>query len=160
MIHRRELHRVPVFDFGGLPNLMAEGLSGRMLMEHRDEAGVSVFTSRAWRRMFDIRVPLVHELILEFFSTFRFSQVILDLDTLGTLQFQLGGVRRRMSWRQFILALGLLTEEEMQTTGLQIYVELDDTWAWEAMGPERQPIAAAGAPVVAEDALIIDVDIY
>ncbi|GKG43194.1 hypothetical protein Tco_0479878, partial [Tanacetum coccineum] len=33
-IHRREVHRVPVFDFGGLPDLMAEGLSGRMLMEH------------------------------------------------------------------------------------------------------------------------------
>ncbi|GJZ20399.1 ribonuclease H-like domain, reverse transcriptase, RNA-dependent DNA polymerase [Tanacetum coccineum] len=35
-IYRREVHRVQVFDFGGLPNLMAEGLSGRMLMEHRD----------------------------------------------------------------------------------------------------------------------------
>ncbi|GKA55927.1 hypothetical protein Tco_0754999, partial [Tanacetum coccineum] len=35
--------------------------------EHRDEAGVSVFTSRAWRRMFDIRGSLVYELILEFF---------------------------------------------------------------------------------------------
>ncbi|GKE29921.1 hypothetical protein Tco_1445305, partial [Tanacetum coccineum] len=29
-IHRREVHRVPVFDFGGLPDLMAEGLSARM----------------------------------------------------------------------------------------------------------------------------------
>ncbi|GKC96918.1 hypothetical protein Tco_1162360 [Tanacetum coccineum] len=86
-IHRREVHRVPIFDFGGLPNLMAEGLSGRMLMEHRDKAGVSVFTSRAWRRMLDIRGPLVHELILEFFSTFRFGQAILDLDTPRTLQF-------------------------------------------------------------------------
>ncbi|GKB90734.1 hypothetical protein Tco_0963006 [Tanacetum coccineum] len=90
MVHRREVHRVPVFDFEGLPDLMAEGLSGRMLMEHRDEAGDSVFTSRAWRRMFDIRGPLVHGLILEFFSTFRFGQAILDLDTPGTLQFQLG----------------------------------------------------------------------
>ncbi|GJW76551.1 hypothetical protein Tco_0138233, partial [Tanacetum coccineum] len=106
-IHRREVHKVPVFDFGGLPDLMAEGLSGRMLMEHRDEAGVSVFTSRAWRRMLDIRGPLVHELIWEFFSTFRFGQAILDLDTPGTLQFQLRGARRGMSWRQFILALGL-----------------------------------------------------
>ncbi|GJT79307.1 hypothetical protein Tco_1053649 [Tanacetum coccineum] len=86
-IHKREVHRVPVFDFGGLPDLMADGLSGKMLMEHRDEAGVSVFTSRAWRRMLDIRVPLVYELILEFFSTFRFGQAILDLDTPGTLQF-------------------------------------------------------------------------
>ncbi|GJU55996.1 hypothetical protein Tco_1229710 [Tanacetum coccineum] len=264
-IHRREVHRVPVFDFGGLPDLMAEGLSGRMLMEHRDEAGVSVFTSRAWRRMFDIRGPLVHELILEFFSTFRFGQAILDLDTPGTLQFQLGRARRRMSWRQFILALGLHTEEEMQTAGFGvywaesarqipdkgdlrdywmgissagdflgtapsytlirdpilrlchrliacsiagrsqapekvtvtdlfylrgmdvdsvnipyllarylrlfaagrksgahiscgqfIYAQFDDTWAWVAMGPERQPDAAAGAPDDAEDAPIID----
>ncbi|GJX39504.1 hypothetical protein Tco_0252807 [Tanacetum coccineum] len=81
-IHRREVHGVPIFDFGGLPDLMAEGLSGRMLMEHRDEAGV-----------------------------------ILDLDTPGTLQFQLGEARRHMSWRQFILALGLHTEEEMRTAG-------------------------------------------
>ncbi|GJZ18643.1 hypothetical protein Tco_0554766 [Tanacetum coccineum] len=33
---RREIHRVHVFDFGGLPDLMAEGLSTGMLMEHRD----------------------------------------------------------------------------------------------------------------------------
>ncbi|GKC51200.1 hypothetical protein Tco_1073945 [Tanacetum coccineum] len=84
-IHRREVHRVLVFDFGRLPDLMAEGLSGRMLMEHRNKAGVSVFTSRAWRRMLDIRGLLVYELILEFFSTFRFDQAILDLHTLGTL---------------------------------------------------------------------------
>ncbi|GJT61140.1 copia protein [Tanacetum coccineum] len=59
-IHRREVHRVPVFYFGGLPYLMAEGLSARMLMEHGDEAGVGVFTSRAWKRMFDIscNIPL------------------------------------------------------------------------------------------------------
>ncbi|GJT36401.1 hypothetical protein Tco_0926820 [Tanacetum coccineum] len=95
-IHRREVHRVPVFDFGGLPDLTAKGLSSRVLMEHRNEASVSVFTSRAWRRMFDIRGPLVHELILEFFSR----------------------ARRRMSWRQFILALRLHTEEEMQMAGI------------------------------------------
>ncbi|GKD34924.1 hypothetical protein Tco_1250433, partial [Tanacetum coccineum] len=59
-IHMREVHRVPVFDFGGLLELMAEGLTARMTMEHRDEAGV-VFTSQAWRRMFDIRGLLVHE---------------------------------------------------------------------------------------------------
>ncbi|GKA45323.1 hypothetical protein Tco_0738119 [Tanacetum coccineum] len=71
-IHRREVHRVPIFDFGGLSNLMAEGLSGRRLMEHHDKAGVSVFTSRDWRRMFDIRGPL---LILEFFTTFSARQI-------------------------------------------------------------------------------------
>ncbi|GJY85846.1 retrovirus-related pol polyprotein from transposon TNT 1-94 [Tanacetum coccineum] len=55
------------------------------------EGGQSVFTSRASRRLFDIRGPLVNELILEFFSTFRFGEVVLDLDTVGALQFQLGG---------------------------------------------------------------------
>ncbi|GJY54904.1 hypothetical protein Tco_0446568 [Tanacetum coccineum] len=114
-IYRKEVHRVQVFDFGGLPKLIAEGLSARMLIEHKDAQGVSLFTSRAWRRIFDIKGPLVHELILEFFSTFRFGEAILDLDTLGALQFQLGGARRRLSWRQFILALGLHTDKEMQT---------------------------------------------
>nr|GEU61772.1 hypothetical protein [Tanacetum cinerariifolium] len=53
--------------------------------------GQSVFTSRAWRQVFKIRVPLVHELILEFFSTFIFREAVVDLDTAGALQFQLGG---------------------------------------------------------------------
>ncbi|GJY66019.1 hypothetical protein Tco_0468257 [Tanacetum coccineum] len=118
-IHRREVHRVQVFDFGGLPDMMVEGLSARMLMEHRDAQ--SVFTSRAWRRLFDIRGPLVHKLVLEFFSTFRFGEAVTDLDTPGALQFQLGGARRRMSWREFILALGLYTAEEMHTFGFGAY---------------------------------------
>ncbi|GKC41319.1 hypothetical protein Tco_1059041 [Tanacetum coccineum] len=120
-IYSREVHRVLVADFLGMPDLLRDGLTTRMLMEHLDEASVSVFTNRAWRRMFDIRGPLVHELILEFFSTFRFRQAILDLDTRGTLQFQLGGVRRRMSWWEFIIALGLHTEEEMQTARFEVY---------------------------------------
>ncbi|GJX68545.1 hypothetical protein Tco_0304272 [Tanacetum coccineum] len=97
---------------------MAEGLSGRMLMEHRDAQGQSVFTSRAWRRLLDIRGPLVHELILGFFSIFKFGEAVLDLDTAGALQFKLGEARCRLSWRQFILALGLHTAEEMETIGI------------------------------------------
>nr|GEV96857.1 hypothetical protein [Tanacetum cinerariifolium] len=76
-----------------------------------------MFTSRAWRRLFNIRGLLVHKLILEFFSTFRFGEVMLDLDTTRALQFQLEGARHRLSWREFILALGLHTAEEMETAG-------------------------------------------
>ncbi|GJU05739.1 hypothetical protein Tco_1122169 [Tanacetum coccineum] len=54
-IYRRVVHRVHVFDFGGLPDLMAKGLSVRMLIKHKDAQGVSLFTSQAWRRLFDIR---------------------------------------------------------------------------------------------------------
>ncbi|GKE23187.1 hypothetical protein Tco_1434699 [Tanacetum coccineum] len=71
-IYRREVHRVQVFDFEGLTELMDEGLRGRMLMEHRDAQGQS-------------------------------------------------GARLRISWRPFILALGLHTVEEMVTTGFGLY---------------------------------------
>ncbi|GKA36832.1 hypothetical protein Tco_0723397 [Tanacetum coccineum] len=64
-IYRRDVHRVQVFDFGGLPDLMAEGLSGW---------GLQVSVS-------------------------------------------LGGARHHLSWRQFILALGLHTAKEMETVG-------------------------------------------
>ncbi|GKD24782.1 hypothetical protein Tco_1230996 [Tanacetum coccineum] len=73
-IYSREIHRVQVVDFQGMPELLRDGLFVRMAMEHRDEAGVVIFTSQ-------------------------------------------GGARRRLSWRQFILALGLHTREEMESPG-------------------------------------------
>ncbi|GKD37264.1 hypothetical protein Tco_1257471, partial [Tanacetum coccineum] len=93
----------------------------RVVMEHRDEAGVVVFTSQGWRRLFDTRGPLVWELILEFLSTLRFGEVLPDLDAPGTIQFQLGRARRRLSWRQFSLALGLHTGEETESSGFARY---------------------------------------
>ncbi|GKE27794.1 hypothetical protein Tco_1443178, partial [Tanacetum coccineum] len=84
-------HRHQYLRFEGLQYTDADivdfetrlGLRGRMLMEHRDAQGQSVFTRRAWRRLFEIRGPLVHELILEFFSTLRFEEGLLDLDIVG-----------------------------------------------------------------------------
>ncbi|GJW17986.1 hypothetical protein Tco_0025422 [Tanacetum coccineum] len=63
----------------------------RWLWSTVDDAGVVVFTSRAWGRLFDTRGPLIRELILEFLNTLRFGE--------------------------FILALGLHTEEEMESLG-------------------------------------------
>nr|GEV58931.1 hypothetical protein [Tanacetum cinerariifolium] len=37
--------------------------------------GQSMFTSQAWRRLFEIRGPLVYELIVKFFSTFRLGEI-------------------------------------------------------------------------------------
>ncbi|GKC31277.1 hypothetical protein Tco_1038571 [Tanacetum coccineum] len=120
-IYGREIHRVHVFNFRGLTDLMAKGLSGRMLIEHRDAQGQTVFTSQAWRRLFEIRGSLVHKLILEFFSTFRFGDGVLDLDTPRALQFQLGGVRHRMSWREFTLGMGLHNVKEIGLVGFSAY---------------------------------------
>ncbi|GJY41329.1 hypothetical protein Tco_0428599 [Tanacetum coccineum] len=226
MIHNKDTHRVQVVDFQGMPELMRDVLDARMLMEHHDDGWVVVFTSRSW----------------------RFGEVLLDLDAPSTVQFQLGRFRRHMSWREFIsesermipekgdlrdywrsistdgdflgpppsytliidLGLrlchrmmvhsiagrsqapeksgalifggqfvarlaehfGLLTEERLQgltvimrellvinmteLVRLQICEEIDDTWAWVALGPKRQPDAMAGAPGSAEDAPVVD----
>ncbi|GJU69895.1 hypothetical protein Tco_1256154 [Tanacetum coccineum] len=67
-IYSREIHRVQVVYFMGMPKLMRDGLFARMVMEHRNDAGVV-----------------------------------------------LGGARRRLSLRKFILALGLHTEEKMKS---------------------------------------------
>nr|GEV43725.1 hypothetical protein [Tanacetum cinerariifolium] len=45
-IYGRGVHRVDVFDFGGLTTEMAEGLTSRMLMHHKYTQRQSVFTSR------------------------------------------------------------------------------------------------------------------
>ncbi|GJS95134.1 hypothetical protein Tco_0802102 [Tanacetum coccineum] len=130
---------------------------GRMLMEHRDAQGQGVFTSRAWRRLFEIRGSLVHELIMEFLSTFRFGEAVLDLDTTRALQFQLGRVRRRMSWREFILGIGLHTAEEIESVRFGAYwAESVRQIPTRGPRPKRQQVAAAGATEAAEDAPVVD----
>ncbi|GJZ97270.1 hypothetical protein Tco_0669723 [Tanacetum coccineum] len=52
-----------------------------------------IFVSHAWRRLFEIRAPLVCEFILEVFSTCRISSEM-GLDVADALCFQLGGARR------------------------------------------------------------------
>ncbi|GJW61424.1 hypothetical protein Tco_0110759 [Tanacetum coccineum] len=87
-------------DIADFETTLADRLSDRMLMEHMDAQGQGVFISQAWRRIFDIQGPLVHELILEFFSTFRFGDAVVNLDKAKALQFQLGGAGTAESGRQ------------------------------------------------------------
>ncbi|GJU21907.1 hypothetical protein Tco_1155249 [Tanacetum coccineum] len=42
------------------------------------------------------------------------------------------------------------------SAGQFICMEVDDTWAWVAIGPEKQPDAAAGSPAIAKDAPAAD----
>ncbi|GKE56539.1 hypothetical protein Tco_1495724 [Tanacetum coccineum] len=57
----------------------------------------------------------------ELFTSHAMSDTEIGLDVADTLCFQLGGARHRMTWRQFILALGLHTEEEMAEAGFGAY---------------------------------------
>ncbi|GKE20525.1 hypothetical protein Tco_1432037, partial [Tanacetum coccineum] len=51
-----------------------------------------------------------------------------------------------------VIALELPIIDMDELVRLHICVQLDDTWAWVAMGPERQLDAMVGAPGVAQDA--------
>ncbi|GJZ25631.1 hypothetical protein Tco_0569884 [Tanacetum coccineum] len=99
---------------------MRQDLAEWLRMVYNKDDGQEVFMSHAWRRLFGIRAPLVQEFILEFFSTYRIGDEI-GLDAADTLCFQLGGSRRTMTWRQFILALGLHTTEEIAEDGFGAY---------------------------------------
>ncbi|GKE09428.1 hypothetical protein Tco_1412979 [Tanacetum coccineum] len=91
------------------------------MISSRGDEGRDLFTTHAWRRLFEIRGPLIREFILEFFSTCRMSDTEMGLYVADTLCFQLGGARRRMTWTQFILALGLHTAKEMAEDGFEAY---------------------------------------
>ncbi|GKC93615.1 hypothetical protein Tco_1159057 [Tanacetum coccineum] len=122
LLVRAQRHPWLRYEVGGYTEEeMGVDIEARLSMRHRDAEGLVVFTSHAWRRLFVIRGPLVMELMLEFFSTCRFDDLVLDLDTDGVLSFQLGGTRRTMSWRQFILAMGLHTVKEIDTDGFRRY---------------------------------------
>ncbi|GJX96412.1 hypothetical protein Tco_0352210 [Tanacetum coccineum] len=119
-IFGRQVNRVHILDFEGLTLDIRHDLVKRMRMVYTRDDGQEVFVSHTWRRLFGIQAPLVQEFILEFFSTCMIGDEM-GLDVAGTLCFQLGGARCSMTWRQFILALGLHTAEEMAEDGFGAY---------------------------------------
>ncbi|GJU67685.1 hypothetical protein Tco_1253944 [Tanacetum coccineum] len=187
---------------GDLPDLIADGLSARMLMEHRDVHGVSLFTTRAWRRLFDISEPWYTSLFWIFsvhsgeeteslgFARYwaESARQIPDRGDLRDYWIGISPIRYFLSTTPSytvirdpilrlchrliacsivgrsqapekgltVIAPALLVIDMAELVILQIYEQLDDTWAWVAMGPERQPDAAVGASRVAQDAPVID----
>ncbi|GKF94829.1 hypothetical protein Tco_0284529, partial [Tanacetum coccineum] len=55
-----------------------------------------------------------------------------------------------------VITLELLVIDIAELVRLQICAQFDDTWAWVAIGLERQPDAVADTPVVTEDAPAAD----
>ncbi|GKC11639.1 hypothetical protein Tco_1008421 [Tanacetum coccineum] len=89
-IFGRPVNRVHVLDFAGLTEEIMQTLADRLMMAYTGDEGHGLFTSHAWRILFEIRGPLVREFMLEFFSTCRMSDTELRLDEADTLCFQLG----------------------------------------------------------------------
>ncbi|GJS62041.1 enolase 1 [Tanacetum coccineum] len=79
--------RLQVLDFRALTKEMEQAITDRLRMDHTGGNGQVLFTSHAWRKMFEIHEPLVRELILKFFSMCRFSETELGLDVADTFYF-------------------------------------------------------------------------
>ncbi|GKB33496.1 reverse transcriptase domain-containing protein [Tanacetum coccineum] len=57
------------------------------------------------------------------FTSFKFRDNVAELDIIDTMVFQLGGFKRSMTIRQFNLALGLYTDEEMNKNLFGIFCD-------------------------------------
>ena len=125
MIFFRKIFRVPVLDFEGVGLInggnAAASLHDRLEMVLRDEDDEVVFRSYVWERLFGIKEPLIRELMLEFFSTIHYRETDVELETHDTLVFRMGGEPMQMSMREFVLAMGLHTEDEIQSPGFARY---------------------------------------
>ncbi|GJS72554.1 hypothetical protein Tco_0705395 [Tanacetum coccineum] len=64
---------------------------------------------------------IVHNFKQRLETIFRMIGSEMGLDVADTLCFQLGRARRNITWRQFILALGLHIAEEMAEDGFGVY---------------------------------------
>ncbi|GJX07265.1 hypothetical protein Tco_0195197 [Tanacetum coccineum] len=134
----------PVFNFEGLPDLMAEGLSIRMLMEHMDAQGYSL------ERLY------LTCICLELYS---FSWVELGGGTAPSYTFNkdpmlrlchrliacsITGRSQAPEKGLTVIAPALPIVYMTELVRLQLCVELDDTWAWVPARPARQEGGAGG----------------
>ncbi|GJU91038.1 hypothetical protein Tco_1303461 [Tanacetum coccineum] len=131
-----------------------------------------LFTSHAWRRLFEIRGPLVKLGVTPSYTLIRdpwrrLCHRLISFSIFGRAQAPEKGRKRgaKMSRGYFIRRLaehfGLVNDEGLigltviarelplidmdELVRLRICDMFDDTWAWVAPGPERQPDAVAGA---------------
>ncbi|GJZ12507.1 hypothetical protein Tco_0547737 [Tanacetum coccineum] len=148
-IFGRQINRVHILDFEGLTTDMRQDLAERLRMVYTRDDGQEVFMSRAWRRLFDIRAPLVHEFFLELFSTCRIGDEM-RLDAAGTLRGgrlqvseDIYGVLLTLGREYDVLrGLSVMTREISlidigELVKLNICREIGDDWAWVALRPER-----------------------
>ncbi|GJZ10597.1 hypothetical protein Tco_0545356 [Tanacetum coccineum] len=141
-IFKREVNRVQVLDFEELTDEMGKAVTNRLRMDHTNAQGHIVFTSHAWRRLFKIRGPLVHKLMLKFFSTCRISDTVLELD-IDSLREIASKDDLRDYWSR-IASYGDFAPEKVTPTGLFYFRSMDEGTVV-AHGPERQQVAVARA---------------
>ncbi|GJZ76054.1 hypothetical protein Tco_0640519 [Tanacetum coccineum] len=113
-----------------------------------------IFSSKAWRRAFDIKEPIYTELCHEFYSTYDFDEVVTDdeLMTKKLIKFRLGGRGHTLTLLEFARRLGLYHSAEIRGARwvecLKNYRALDATTLKELIGSNGGLIVEDPSPSV------------
>nr|GEY71183.1 hypothetical protein [Tanacetum cinerariifolium] len=176
----RQINRVHILDFTGLTKDTRQTLGNRLSMIYSRDDGEVLFTSHAWRRLFEVRGPLFilalglhseEETAEPGFGTYWVGSETGAEKVTGVDLFYLQTMDRRTA-KAADSSFGLISDEGLR--GLSVVVsELPiinlhklgrlnicsryyNTWAWVAPRPERRQAATAGTPVVTEGAPAVD----
>ncbi|GKC50245.1 hypothetical protein Tco_1072990 [Tanacetum coccineum] len=132
-IYRREVHRIGISSSG-------------------DFLG----TALSYTSIRDLILRLCHR-YLRLFAAGRKSGALISRGQFVALLAEHSGLLMEERLRGLtIIAPTLPVIDMAELVRSQIYVEIDDTWASVALGPERQHDAAASVPGAAEDAPVVD----
>ncbi|GJU76330.1 hypothetical protein Tco_1273400 [Tanacetum coccineum] len=84
-----------------------------------------IFSSKAWRRAFDINEPIYTELCHEFYSTYDFDEEVTnkELMTKKIIKFRLGGCGHTLNLFEFARRLSLYHAVEINEEGFDVYFQ-------------------------------------
>ncbi|GKG06450.1 hypothetical protein Tco_0326536, partial [Tanacetum coccineum] len=106
-----------------------------------------------------VNVPYLLVRYLRLFAVRRKSEALISIGQfIARLVKHFGLLMEERLWGLTVVSPSLSVINMIELVRLQIYMEIDGTWAWVAQGLERQPNAAAGAHKAIEDAPAIDDD--
>ncbi|GKD70538.1 hypothetical protein Tco_1324628, partial [Tanacetum coccineum] len=119
-----------------------------------------IVTDLFYLRGMDIRLVNNPYLLAHYFRRFaagrKSEALIFGGKFVARLDRHIGLLTEERLWGLTVTAPALLVIDMAQLVRLQICEEIDDIWAWVALGPERQSDVADGAPGAAKDALVVD----
>ncbi|GJW02770.1 hypothetical protein Tco_1561626 [Tanacetum coccineum] len=84
-----------------------------------------IFSSKAWRRVFDINEPIYIELCHEFYSTYKLDEVCVDVELKikKVIKFPLCGRAHSLTLLEFARHLGLYHSDEVNEEGFDAYFQ-------------------------------------
>ncbi|GJU74886.1 hypothetical protein Tco_1266291 [Tanacetum coccineum] len=104
-----------------------------------------------------VNIPYLLDRYLRLFAAGRKSEAHISVGQfVARLADHFGLLTEEILGGLSVIAPELLVIDMAEMVRLQLYVEIDGTWAWVASRPERQPDAAAGAPAEVDDVPVVN----